>query len=147
MDCVKLLLFLCARILTFPLMILKKAAGNPIFPAVRASRISWSTINVRMSPLFCDCVALCYAPKGPVHPISASLYSGCSLAFAFPIFYCRQTVVFGMRHALSQPSCLALVTNRVSLSRSVYYLWPVLHVCPAQSFPSHRCLLLRCPVV
>jgi hypothetical protein len=42
-----------------------------------------STINVRMSPFLRNCVALCYAPIGPVHPTSASLYSGCSLAFAF----------------------------------------------------------------
>jgi hypothetical protein len=46
--------FFCARILKFPLMIFKKAEGNPRFPAVRAGRVPWAG-HRHNRPSMCAC--------------------------------------------------------------------------------------------
>jgi hypothetical protein len=72
------------------MMILKKVAANQVFQRfvlVGSHGFGTTSINHQcaMPPLLRNYVAICYAPYGSVHPSSASLYSGYSLAFAFPL--------------------------------------------------------------
>jgi hypothetical protein len=84
------LFFICVRILTFPLMIFRKASATQVFQQfvlVGSFGLGTTSMDLQcaMPPLLRNLVALCYAPKGPIHPTSASLYSGSSLPFAFSL--------------------------------------------------------------
>jgi hypothetical protein len=74
--------FFIVCILTFPLIVWKKAAATQVFQQFAlVGSLGLGTTSIDHS--LHNYVVLCYAPNGPVHPTSASIYSGCSLAFVF----------------------------------------------------------------
>jgi hypothetical protein len=95
------------------------------------------------SPLLRSYVALCYAPNGPVHPTSASLYSGCSLAFSFSLTARQQFCLFvcGLRHTVPQSSRWALGTDQTSPGRGPpeHDPRPVPLACQAHAITFYRC--------
>jgi hypothetical protein len=129
-------------ILTFLLIFFIMAATTQVFQQfglVGSLGLGTTSIDHQccMPPLLHDYVVLCDATNGPVHPILASLYSGCSLAFAFPLLQCK-SFFCGRRQALPQPICLAMITSRATLSHGAPHIISFQFYMCARRGPSHN---------
>jgi hypothetical protein len=119
--------------LTCPLMVLIRQQATQVYQFALAGSLGLGITLIdhqyAMSPLIRSYVVMCLAPKnGPLHPTSASIFSGCSLAFSLSLTARPQFLWFGA--SVAPAVCCALVTGRAFRSRvAPHILSDQFHMC------------------